>query len=232
MKIAGLIKTTLLDYPEHLAATIFLSGCNFLCPYCHNKDLVIVDENKLELFKEEDLWDFLYNRRNILEGVCITGGEPTIHPSLPDFIKKIKQMGYLIKLDTNGSNPNMINQLLIDDLIDYIAMDIKNSPNKYNLTINKPLINIDIINESIKIIKNSNIPYEFRTTIVKELHTSYDIEVIGKWLEGSKVIYLQNFKPSPNQIKEGFSEHTLKTLEEYKTILEEYIKTVEIRGIF
>ncbi|TCT11662.1 pyruvate formate lyase activating enzyme [Natranaerovirga pectinivora] len=230
MKILGLIKTTLLDYPGHVSATVFLGGCNFLCPFCHNKSLVIPSEGE-EVLHKEDVLDFLQKRVGILEGVCITGGEPTLNNELIDFIRTIKKMGYKIKLDTNGTNPQMINSLYQEDLLDYIAMDIKNSPTNYLKTVGLTHFNFDHICQSVAWLKNNYIPYEFRTTIVKELHTHDDIKEIGKWLDGCTNYYLQNFKPSENQIVPGYSSHSKEILEEFMKILKPFINNIKIRGL-
>lgn len=231
MEVLGLIKTTLLDYPGHIACTIFLGGCNFLCPFCHNNSLV-----QKEFFPQsipiENIMNFLEKRKHTLEGVCITGGEPTIHnESLLTFINKIKTLGYKIKLDTNGSNPNLLKSLYQKKLIDYIAMDIKNNIESYNITCGVSNVNMNNILESVRWIKNSGIDYEFRTTVVKEFHTKEHIHSIGQWLYGSKRVFIQNFKHSNTQIKEGFHPLSKEQLQLYKSILKNYIENVEIRAL-
>ncbi len=202
MKIAGLNKTTLLDYPGHVAATVFTAGCNFCCPFCHNRDLVI--NRNPDLISEHEVLSFLEKRRGILEGVCITGGEPTLQPDLQDFIAQVKQMGYLIKLDTNGYRPDVVKYLLAGGLLDYIAMDIKNSKAKYALTVGQADIDVGKIAASVEQIRQSGIDYEFRTTVVRELHTEGDLMEIGAWLKGSRRYYLQAYEENENVIQSGF----------------------------
>lgn len=230
----GLNKTTLLDYPGQLAATIFTGGCNFCCPFCHNKDLVLNPSDSLMLSKE-DLLSFLNKRKQILNGVCITGGEPTLDSNLPELIKPIKEMGYQVKLDTNGTNPSMLQSLYEQQLLDYVAMDIKNSLDSYEKTAGistqafsqlKPRLI-----ESVSIIKNSAKDYEFRTTVVRELHEIQDFEKIGLWLQGSKSYYLQSYEESPHVIQPGFHPHSKETLLSFVDLLKPYVGKVELRGI-
>lgn len=190
INIGGLQKLTLLDFPEKISCIIFLQGCNFNCAFCHNQSLI---HNENEILKEEDIFDFLRTRVGILDGVCISGGEPTIYKDLPIFIKNIKDMGFSVKLDTNGTNPHMIRFLIDNNLIDYIAMDIKNSPLKYNTTSN---CNVDFckIKESVNIILENKINYEFRTTIMMEKHQLNDFIEISKLIKGANKYFLQKFK--------------------------------------
>jgi pyruvate formate lyase activating enzyme len=195
MRIGGLQKVTLIDYPGRIAATIFLIGCNFRCPFCYSRELVLPEEIKKQpRIPEKDFFDFLKERKGLLEGVVICGGEPTINPELPAFCKKIKKLGYLIKLDTNGSDPEMLKKLIDEKLIDYVAMDIKAPKEKYNETAG---VKVDIkkIQKSIDILKNSKIDYEFRTTVVPALHTKEDILKIARWIGSAKKYYFQNFRP-------------------------------------
>lgn len=203
MLIEGLNKTTLLDYPKHIAATIFTPGCNMRCPFCHNADIV---EGNLELINEEDVLEFLEKRKNILQGICITGGEPTLQKDLAAFIQKVKNMGYLIKLDTNGTNPHILKQLYTLGLLDYVAMDIKNTFEKYTITAGTENLQPDLIKESIFLIQNSQIPYEFRTTVVDEFHTEEDIRSICREINGACVYYLQSYVESKH-ILSGKSFH-------------------------
>ncbi|MFP4697650.1 MAG: anaerobic ribonucleoside-triphosphate reductase activating protein [Eubacteriales bacterium] len=230
MKLCGLVKTTLLDFPGHLAATLFIGGCNFSCPYCHNKTLVQMPSNSSTL-SYNSLIEFLSKRKEILEGICITGGEPTLHKDIVPLIKDIKNLGYKVKLDTNGSNPEILSTLYNKKYLDYIAMDIKNSPQKYNNTINLKHFDLSSINKSIDLIMSSTVHYEFRTTIVKELHSEQDIIDIGKWIKGAKFYFLQNFQPSKEQLVPGFSSHSKETLNHYIDILKPYILNVSLRGI-
>ncbi|MFA5484760.1 MAG: anaerobic ribonucleoside-triphosphate reductase activating protein [Candidatus Pacearchaeota archaeon] len=231
MKICGLQKTTLIDFPGKIACTIFLSNCNFRCGFCYNADLVF---DKLEFFTEEYILDFLDKRKDKLEGVCISGGEPLLTLE-KDFVKKIKEMGYLIKIDTNGSFPEKLNQLILDGSVDYVAMDIKNSREKYNLTCG---VNIDLkkIEKSIKIISSLE-NYEFRTTIVSDLHNNEDIKKIGEWLfslinKKPKNYFLQGFKHDGVFIDEKYSsffDTKLSDLELMKKVALPYFESVNIR---
>ncbi|NMB42774.1 MAG: anaerobic ribonucleoside-triphosphate reductase activating protein [Clostridiales bacterium] len=228
--IHGFNKTTLLDYPGHLAATIFLGGCNFRCPFCHNASLVLAPNSQPIISKEEVL-STLRKRIGILEGVCITGGEPSLYPGLIDLTKEIKDLGFLVKLDTNGTNPNTIKYLLESNLIDYIAMDIKNCKEKYSLSSGIKNTVIDKISESISLLINSNIDYEFRTTVVKNLHDASDFIKIGEWIEGANAYFLQAYRDSEDIIKKGLSGHSLDELKEFKEIVSPYVKEVSIRKI-
>lgn len=204
MIIGGLQKLTLIDYPGKIAATVFLAGCNFSCPWCHNPELVLPKKiKKAKKISKKYFFDFLKKRKGLLDAVVICGGEPTINKELPDFIKRIKKMGYLVKLDTNGSDPKMLKNLIKKKLIDYVAMDIKAPLITKSLKLKTKnydeatgvKINLNKIKESIKIIKNSGIDYEFRTTMVPKLLQLKDIAEIAKQLKGDKIYYLQQFKP-------------------------------------
>jgi len=230
MFIAGFQKTTLLDFPGKIATTIFTGGCNFRCPYCHNKDLVL-SPGALPCISEEEIFTHLNNRKNILDGVCITGGEPTLQPDLIHFISKIKDLGFLVKLDTNGTNPDIVNKLLSHNLVDYIAMDIKHCKQKYNDIAQCSDFDISHIQSTIDTLINSSIDYEFRTTVVKELHSVDDIENIGKWLSGAKAYYLQSYKESEQVINPIFSSPDVSELETYADILKKYILNTNIRGV-
>lgn len=230
MNIHGFNKTTLLDYPKHLAATIFVGGCNLRCPFCQNASLVLRPQTQPE-FSEEEILAYLLKRKNILEGVCITGGEPTIYPDLPSFIAKIKEIGLKVKLDTNGTNPSMIRQLSDKNLIDYIAMDIKNSPEKYALTTDNIALSLDDIKESVSLILAGKVDYEFRTTVVHELHTEDDMVSIGNWIKGARAYYLQAYADSGDIISPGFTIPARETLMRYKEIMSSYVNFVGIRGL-
>lgn len=212
MLISGLNKTTLLDYPGRVAATVFTGGCNFRCPFCHNGGLVLSPLTQ-EHYTEEDILGFLKKRKHILSGVCITGGEPTIQQDLPDFIRKIKELGLAVKLDTNGSHPHMLEELIGKEQIDYVAMDIKNAPGKYQETTglaeegayaeaSDNAFPVKAVQQSVELLKNSGIPYEFRTTVVKEFHTQQELQEICIWIAGSPAYYLQQFEDSGQLIAE------------------------------
>lgn len=230
MKLAGIQKLSLLDYPGKMCATVFTPGCNFCCPFCHNSPLVTqIDESQtLDL---NDFFAFLNERKNILDAVTISGGEPLLQPDLESFIKDIKKSGFLVKLDTNGSLPEKLQNIIDLKIVDYIAMDIKNSREKYLDTIGLPEFELSKIDKSIEIIKNSGISYEFRTTVVRELHDISDIEKIGLWLSGSKTYALQNFVASENTIAKGLSSHEKSTLNAMKDSILRHFDSVLIRGI-
>jgi pyruvate formate lyase activating enzyme len=197
MRIGGLQKITLIDYPGKVAATVFFIGCNFRCRFCYNSDLVLPEKiKKQKTISPKTFFNFLKSRKNLLEGVCIGGGEPTIYKNLPEFIKKIKKMGFWVKLDTNGTNPKMLKQLIDKKLIDYVAMDIKAPKGKYEEVVGKK-INIKNIEESIKILKKGKVDYEFRTTIVPTLHAKEDIIKIVQWIKPAQKYFLQNFLQKP-----------------------------------
>lgn len=229
-RIFGFQKLTLLDYPGKMACTLFAGGCNFKCPFCHNSDLVFLPENMVEI-DQEDILNFLEKRKNILEGVCVTGGEPLLQNGLRDFLRKIKDMGYLVKLDTNGSFPDQLKDLVEEGLVDYVAVDIKNAPKKYNKTIGLEGYRLDSIKSTVQYLLEDHVDYEFRTTIIKEFHTENDMKLIGEWIKGAKRYYLQNFEDNENVIKEGLHACSLETLMHYKEILKEYVNECELRGV-
>lgn len=195
MKISGFQKLTLLDFPEKVACIVFTAGCNFRCPFCHNASLVTHIDNSNQI-GEEEILDYLKKRKGIIEGVCITGGEPLLQPDLEDFIIKIKDLGLAVKLDTNGSYPEKLISLVEKGLLDYVAMDIKNSKEKYPLTAGVENLNIADIEKSVEFLLQNHIPYEFRTTLAKNLHTPQDIVSIATWISGAKKYFLQNFVDS------------------------------------
>ncbi len=229
MKISGLQKLTLLDYPGKIACTVFLPGCNFRCPFCHNASLVtrIDSEN---IINEDEFFDFLKNRVGILQGVCITGGEPTLHSDLNNFILKIKSMGFDVKLDTNGYNPNVLKQLVGAGLVDYIAMDIKNCKEKYNLTVGCD-IDISQVEQSVEFLKEGNVPYEFRTTVVKEFHSEDDLQKIAMWLKGSQKYFLQSFVDSGDLICDGFSNYDENTMKSLLKTVKSILDCTQLRGL-
>jgi len=195
MQIGGLQKLTLIDYPGRLAATVFLCGCNFRCPWCYSSELVLPEKIKNQpKISEKEFFDFLKERKTLLEGLVLCGGEPTYHKELPDLIKKIKKLGFLVKLDTNGSNPKMIKKLIDNKLIDYVAMDVKLPKERYPKIYGKR-VKIKNIEESIKILKNEKIDSEFRTTVVPTILKKEDILKIARWISPAKKYYLQNFRP-------------------------------------
>ena len=231
MRIVGLMKTTLLDYPGKVASTIFTGGCNFRCPYCHNGDLVL-NHTTMEPYSEEEIFSHLNKRKNTLNGVCITGGEPTLQTELLEFIRKVKSLDLLIKLDTNGTNPAMLSSLLEEGLLDYVAMDIKHCKSKYNDVACMNPLDIQSIEESVDILKNCDIDYEFRTTVTRELHKMEDFEEISQWIEGSKAYYLQPYKESEQVISKIFSTYTASEFDEIVNILNKYnIGNIKVRAL-
>lgn len=230
MQIHGFNKLTLLDYPGHLAATLFLGSCNLRCPFCQNASLV-TDPSSQPTISAEEVLEALSKRKNILEGVCVSGGEPTLCPELPDFIQQLKNLGYKVKLDTNGTNPDMIKALVNSHLIDFVAMDIKNSKEKYPLTCGIPNVNRKPVEESVSYLLSSPVEYEFRTTVVKEFHTDEDMISIGSWLKGAKAYYLQNYKDSGDIIAPGLNSHTKETLTHFVELLKPYVEHVSLRGV-
>jgi pyruvate formate lyase activating enzyme len=194
MLIGGYQKLTLIDYPGKIATTVFTVGCSFRCPFCHNPELVLITRNPQPVTQEKDFFKFLKSRQGKIDGVCITGGEPTIQPDIVNFIKKIKKLSFLVKLDTNGSRPDVLKKLLDLKLLDFIAMDIKNQLKKYNQTAGMKKVDNERIKLSADLIRNSRVPYEFRTTVVPGLHTEKDFLEIAKWLSGASSYFLQEYR--------------------------------------
>lgn len=229
MLIKGFQKLTLLDYPGIIACTIFTGGCNFRCPYCHNASIVYNDRTAEE-FTEGEILKYLVKRKGILEGICVTGGEPLLQKDIEGFLIKVKAIGYLVKLDTNGSFPDKLNNLINKGLVDFVAMDIKNSLPLYGKTIGVENFDTKVIIESAKILMEGKVDYEFRTTITKELHNDEAFEEIGKWLQGAKAFYLQNFVDSGDLIGSGLHSMDENQLNDAKTTLKRYIVNTNIRG--
>jgi len=219
MEIGGLQKLTLIDYPDKLACTVFLIGCNFRCGFCYSGELVLPEKIKNQpKISEKEFFDFLKERKGLLEGVVICGGEPTIHKELPNFVKKIKKLRFVVKLDTNGSNPEMLEKLISENLLDYVAMDTKAPKEKYEKVVGVK-IDIEKIQKSIDILKQDKVDYEFRSTIVPQVHTKEDVIEMAKWVKGAKKYYLQNFRPEKTidpkfeKIKPFSQEYLLETQE-------------------
>ena len=230
MQIHGLQKLTLLDFPGHIACTVFTGGCNFRCPFCHNGGLVIAPE-KAPLIPEEEFFAFLKSRTGRLEGVAVTGGEPTVNGELPGFLKRIKEMGFAVKLDSNGQNPDMLETILKEGLADYVAMDIKNSRERYGETIGIPNFRTDRVERSVKLLMESGVSYEFRTTLTEELHDEASITAIGQWIAGAKAYFLQSYRDSEEILMPGkFHAPSKETLERYLEILRPLVPSVSLRG--
>lgn len=227
MKIYGFEKLSMVDFEGHLCATVFTGGCNFRCPFCQNADLVNV--TNLEQYSEDEIFAHLEKRKNVLDSVCISGGEPTLNPDLKNFIQKLKQRGLLVKLDTNGTKPDLLKELIDEGLIDYVAMDVKNSPALYPKTAGA-IVNMDDVGKSVELLKSNVVPYEFRTTLVSGHHSNESIEEMGKWLDGADKIYLQCFVDSGNCLQQGLQKVPKDRALIFKTILQKYINQVELRG--
>lgn len=227
MRISGLQKTTLLDFPGRVACTIFLNGCNFRCPFCQNSE--ILDGRGGEDIAEEELFAFLRKRKGILDGVCVSGGEPLVHAETLELLGKIKALGYGVKLDTNGAFPERLKEAARAGLIDFVAMDIKNSPKNYAKTAGVA-VDMAKIEESAKFLMESGIEYEFRTTVVKELHAAEDFIRIGQWLRGAKRYFLQAFRDGDTVLKSGLTACTDAEMQTFKQLLKPYIPNVLIRG--
>ena len=230
MKIYGLAKLTLLDFPGKMACTVFTGGCNMRCPFCHNAPLV-THLNPDEALDTEEFFTFLQKRSKVLEGVAITGGEPLIHNDISAFIERIRALGYLVKLDTNGSFPDKLEELINNKLIDYVAMDIKNSPELYPKTVGLADFDVEPVKRSVSLLLKGTIPFEFRTTVVKELHTPQDIVSIAKWIQGAPKYFLQQFKDSGALIGSGFSAYSPEEMARILEAVKPFIPGAELRGI-
>ncbi len=204
MRLHGLQKLTLLDFPEHVACTVFTAGCNLRCPFCHNA-LLVTDIQPGDAIPEDEFFSFLEKRKGLLEGVAVTGGEPLMQPDLADFLRRIRSMGFAVKLDTNGTLPGRLAPLLDEGLLDYVAMDVKNVPEKYAGTVGLPRFDVSPVRESMALLRASGIPYEYRTTLVREFHREEDIASIARWLrdEGAERYFLQAFRDSGGLIGEN-----------------------------
>ncbi|WP_105618902.1 anaerobic ribonucleoside-triphosphate reductase activating protein [Vallitalea okinawensis] len=229
MNIQGFIKTSLLDFPGNIASTVFTSGCNFNCPFCHNPSLIL-DEGSDEIIQTDVILAHLKKRQGLIDGVCITGGEATLQKNLLPFIREVKKLGMKVKLDTNGYSPSILQNLIEDNLVDYIAMDIKNSPSKYAKTCGLKALDYSKIKESIQLIKASGISHEFRTTIMKDLHDLEDLEAISEEINGCDRFCLQQYRYQEGQNCQ-FSAYEPETLISWQEHLTSLFKRVEVRGI-
>ena len=227
MLIGGFQKMTMLDYPGKVAATIFTYGCNFRCPFCHNATLVI---DEAQLFSEEEILAYLNKRKGILDGVCISGGEPLLQKDIFEFIKKVRSLGLLVKLDTNGSYPEKLKEAIDSGLVDYVAMDIKTCRENYSKVADTG-VKIEDIEKSVQLLLENKVDYEFRTTVVRELHTKEDFVKISSWIKGAKRYFLQSFKDSENLIGNNLSAYTPQELESFLEVLKCNINEVSLRGL-
>lgn len=230
MRIDGLQKMTLLDFPGKVACTVFTGGCNFRCPFCHNA-LLVTELPENPDYTADEVLNFLKKRSGLLDGVAITGGEPLMNPDIPDFIKEIRKLGYQVKLDTNGSYPDRLESIVSDGLVEYVAMDIKNCKEKYAETIGLNAYDLSKIEKSVDFLKSGTVDYEFRTTVVREFHTVDDIRKAAQWISGAKRYFLQNFVDSGNLIDESVSGVDKETMRQMRSAAADFVPTTEIRGI-
>ncbi len=228
MKIHGLMKMTLLDFPGKVACTVFLGGCDMRCPFCHNWELI--DGTAPPLMDEDELFEFLEKRKGLLDGVAFTGGEPLLRRELPDVIRKIRDMGFLIKLDTNGNHPDSLKNIVSTGMIDYVAMDVKNSPERYGETIGIQGFDTSAINESIQFLLSGAVPYEFRTTVVKQFHDEDSFRGIAEWIKGADNYFLQGFVDRDTVHFKGLESYNPKELEGFLAIVSPYVNNASIRG--
>lgn len=230
MKICGFQKMTMLDFPGKVACTVFTGGCNFRCPFCHNALLVTEIDNE-NTFDEDEIIAYLYKRKGIIDGVCITGGEPLLQKDITEFLRKVKATGMPVKLDTNGSYPEKLKELVSEGLVEYVAMDIKNSKEKYALTVDLPDFDLGKVEESVGFLLSDTVDYEFRTTVVKEFHTQEDIVSIAEWIKGAKRYFLQGFVDSGNLIGSGMSALKPQEMVDFCTKAQEIVPNTVLRGV-
>lgn len=229
MVIHGLQKLTLLDYPGHTACTVFTGACNWRCPFCHNATLVL-DPQSQPVIAEEELFALLKKRRGLLDGVAVTGGEPTLQKDLPDFLRRIKEEGFAVKLDTNGSHPIMLRRIIEEGLADYVAMDIKTSRERYPFVTGRANPGMAAVEESAALLMENRVDFEFRTTLVRELHSADDLRAIGEWLRGDEKYFLQSFKDSGDVLGGAFTPLSAAEMEEMRRAVLPYIPRCELRG--
>ena len=229
MKIHGLQKMTLLDFPGLVACTVFLGGCDLRCPFCHNAELL--DMNVPGIMDEKELYAFLETRRGKLDGVAVTGGEPTLRKDLPELLRTIKDMGFKVKLDTTGNHPDMLKTVVGEGLVDYVAMDVKNSKERYAETVGLTGFDISRVDESISFLLRGDVEYEFRTTVVKQFHDRDSFIGIAEWIKGAEKYYLQNFVDRDTVPFAGLEARSENELKEYAEIVKPYVGVVELRGV-
>jgi len=229
MKIHGLQKMTLLDFPGRVACTVFFGGCDMRCPYCHNAELL--DGTAPAVMDDEELLAFLKKRQGLLDGVCFTGGEPLLQKDLPEFAAKVRNLGYPVKLDTNGNHPDRLEKMIREGLVQYVAMDIKNSPERYAETAGLRQMDLAPIRESVSLLMEGRTDYEFRTTAVAELHDDDSFEQIGQWIKGAKRYYLQRFTDRDTVPFQGLHSPEKEKMEHWAEIVRPYVPAVELRGV-
>lgn len=231
MKIAGIQKLTLLDYPGTVACTLFTQGCNFRCPFCQNASLVLPEQYPDPLSTDETL-DFLRKRYGILEGVAITGGEPLLQPDIADFLTRVKEIGYRIKLDTNGTNPDALAELIEEGLVDRVAMDIKASPDGYHVAAGLSCVAVDRIDKTRALLMSGRTPFEFRTTVVNGIHTDEEMRKIAEWIAGDEEYYLQQYRESGEIVdRTGLTSPDETQMRHYADIVRAFVPNVQIRGL-
>ena len=231
--ISGLQKMTLLDFPGKVACTVFLQGCNFRCPFCHNSQMLT--GNPVPVMETEAFFQFLQSRKRLLDGVCVSGGEPTLRPELPEFLTRIKEMGFAVKLDTNGSRPQTLKSLVTQGLVDYVAMDVKNSPRLYAQTVGCD-VDLSAIEESLRFLLSGTVPYELRTTLVTPLHASAALAEMGQWMAHlvpgklPRQLFLQSFVDRETVLFSGLSAPQPQQIAQYADILTPFVENLRIRG--
>ena len=229
MHIHGLQKMSMVDFPGKIAATVFTGGCNLRCPFCHNA-LLVTRLSESPLLDQGEVLKFLRSRRGLLDGVVLTGGEPLLQKDAFEFLAEVREMGFAVKLDTNGCYPQVLSRILEQKLVDYVAMDIKNCKEKYGLTVGIPNFDITPVEESVRLLMTGTTDYEFRTTVTKELHTVGDIENIGRWIRGAKRYFLQNFEDSGNLIGQGYHGFSEEEIRHMAGIASQYMEHIGVRG--
>ena len=230
MVFHGFQKMTMLDFPGYVACTVFTPGCNFRCPFCHNS-LLVTRMNDSEIYTEDDILSYLKKRQGVIDGICISGGEPLMHDDIFEFVKKVKELGFLVKIDTNGSFPEKLQKLIDSGNIDYVAMDIKNCPEKYAETVAIPDFDIEPVRKSVQILLSGKVKYEFRTTVVKEFHTPQDMVQTGKFIQGAERYFLQHFIESEGNIQQGLTPLCREEMENLRLSVLGFVKNAELRGI-
>jgi len=220
---------TLLDFPGKVACTVFLGGCDFRCPFCHNWD--ILDPSTPVIMEEDEFYKFLDKREGLLDGVAITGGEPLLRTGMVDFIKGIRSRGFLVKLDTNGNHPDRLKELVSEGLLDYVAVDVKNNKERYGETVGIPMLDISKIEETISFLLEGNVPYEFRTTVLRQFHDADSFKGIAEWIEGAEHYFIQSFVDRETVPFSGLEAYSPEELEEFKKLVEPHVKHIDIRGV-
>lgn len=229
MIVCGFEKFSMVDYNSKIACTVFTGGCNFRCPFCHNGALVVGDIKQQQIDIEE-VYDYLSKRKGLVDAVCVTGGEATLQPDLAKFYRNVRKLGYLTKLDTNGLRPDVLSSLIDEGLLDYVAMDIKNSKEKYAFTTGVASIDISQIEQSVNVLKNSSIDYEFRTTLIKEFHTHEDMRAIADWISGAKQYFVQKYKDNEGCISHGYTFVEKDEAESWLQLFKDKVQFVDKRG--